>query len=438
MSKHILIVGGGYVGMYTARGLRRLIRSGEVTVTVVDPRGYMTYQPFLAEAVGGTIEPRHVVAPLNRVLKGARVLTGHVTRVDHEARTARFQPVQGPARTLTYDILVMAAGSITRALPIPGLAEHAVGFKSLGEAVHLRNHVLAQLAAAASTDDPLVRRRALTFVVVGGGFSGVEALAEMQGLADEALRYHDGIEPADLSWTLVEATGGILPELHPDLGRWTVDALRARGVDVWLETRLNSAEGGVARLSDGTSLEAGTLVWAAGGRPSPLAADSGLPVDEAGRLRATEYLTVAGLEDAFTAGDGAAVPDLTRPGRFTAPNAQHAVRQAKLLARNLAAHVRGGRLKAYRHAYLGSVAGLGHHQGVAQVHAIRLTGFLGWLAHRAYHLAWVPTFNHKARVLADWGLSMVFRREAVQLTAVEHAGEDFRRALTAGDLGRAA
>ncbi|SEG28220.1 NADH dehydrogenase [Nonomuraea solani] len=431
MSKHILIVGGGYVGMYTALGLRKLIRSGEATVTVVDPRGYMTYQPFLAEAAGGTVEPRHVVASLGRVLKGARVLTGRVTGVDHGARTAEFQPVQGPARTLAYDILVMAAGSITRTPPIPGLAEHAVGFKTVGEAVHLRNHVLAQLAAAASTDDEEIRRRALTFVVVGGGFSGVEALAELQGLADEATRYHDGIEPADLRWTLVEATDRILPELHEELGRWTVDALRSRGVDVRFGARLDSAENGVATLSDGTTLDAGTLVWAAGGRPNPLAAASGLPVDRIGRVRATEYLTVDGLPDAFAAGDGAAVPDLTRPGEFTAPNAQHAVRQAKLLGRNLVAYVRGRRLTAYRHAYLGSVAGLGHHQGVAQVHRLRLTGVLGWLAHRAYHLAWVPTLNHKARVLTDWTLSMLFRREAVELGAIENAGEDFREAVAA-------
>ncbi|MCK2217274.1 FAD-dependent oxidoreductase [Actinomadura sp. ATCC 31491] len=437
MSKHILIVGGGYVGMYTALGLRKLIRTGEVSVTVVDPRGYMTYQPFLAEAAGGAVEPRHVVASLGRVLTGVQVLTGRITRVDHDARSAEFQPVQGPARTLAYDILVMAAGSVTRLLPIPGLAEHAVGFKTVAEAVHLRNRVLAQLAAAASTDDEQVRRRALTFVVVGGGFSGVEALAEMQGLADEAVRHHPGVDRAELSWTLVEATGGILPELHPDLGRWTADALRARGVDVRLGTRLTSAEGGVAELSDGTRLDAGTLVWAAGGRPNPLAAASGLPVDGLGRITATEYLTVAGLADAFAAGDGAAVPDLTRPGEFTGPNAQHAVRQAKLLARNLVAYVRGRRLRPYRHAYLGSVAGLGHHQGVAQVYRLRLTGFLGWLAHRAYHLAWVPTLDHKARVLADWTLSALFRRETVQLAAIEHPDADFR-AAAAHDLPRAA
>ncbi|GLZ76307.1 NADH dehydrogenase [Actinorhabdospora filicis] len=427
--KKVLIIGGGYVGLYTALGLRSLVRRGEAEVTVVDPRGYMTYQPFLAEAAGGAIEPRHVVAPLNRTLPGMRVLTGRVTDVDHAARRATFVPAQGRAYQLDYDIVVMAAGSITRGLPIPELAEHAVGFKTVGEAVHLRNRVLAQLAAAASTDDPDVRRRALTFVVVGGGFSGVEALAEMQGLADDALRYHPQIARDELNWNLVEATGAILPELAPQLGEWTVKALRKRGVHVRLNARLESATGGLAVLSDGTELDAGTLVWAAGGRPNPLAADSGLPVDAIGRVKATPYLTIDGLDDAFAAGDGAAVPDLTNPGAFTAPNAQHAVRQAKLLGRNIVAHIRGRRMKAYKHAYLGSVAGLGHHQGVAQVYRVRLTGFLGWLAHRAYHLAWVPTLNHKARVLVDWLLAGVFRREAVQLTGLEHPETDFQEAV---------
>ncbi|MFI9558105.1 NAD(P)/FAD-dependent oxidoreductase [Nonomuraea endophytica] len=429
MRKQILIVGGGYVGLYTARGLRKLVRSGEAEVTIVDPRGYMTYQPFLAEAAGGQIEPRHVVAPLNRVLPRMRVLTGKITNVDHNERVATFQPAQGRPYEIAYDIVVMATGSITRGLPIKGLAEHAVGFKTVGEAVHLRNHVLAQLAAAASTDDGDVRRRALTFVVVGGGFAGVEALAEMQGLADDALRYHPQIRREELSWTLVEATGRILPEIHEDLGVWTAKALRERGVDVRLETRLTSAEDGVATMSDGTALDAGTIVWAAGGRPNPLAANSGLPVDRTGRILATEYLAVEGLADAFAAGDGAAVPDLTKPGAFTAPNAQHAVRQAKLLGRNIVAYIRGRKLKAYKHAYLGSVAGLGHHQGVAQVYRLRLTGFLGWVAHRAYHLAWVPTFNHKAKVLADWTLAMFFRREAVQLGGLEHPEKDFHEAL---------
>ncbi|MFG1943072.1 NAD(P)/FAD-dependent oxidoreductase [Nonomuraea sp. NPDC048826] len=428
MRKHILIVGGGYVGMYTALTLRKLIRTGEASVTVVDPRGYMTYQPFLAEAVAGSVEPRHVVAQLSRVLPGVRVLRGRITGVDHAGRRAAFQPVQGPARELTYDILVLAAGSVSRTLPIPGLAEHAVGFKSVAEAVHLRNRVLDQLAAAASTDDPDVRRRALTFMVVGGGFSGVEALAEMQGLADNVLRYHDGIRPDELRWVLVEAGDRILHEMHANLGRWTAEALRERGVDVRLGTRLASAEHGIARLDDGTEIDAGTLVWAAGVTANPLTAATGLPVDRAGRVRTTEFLTVEGVADAFAAGDLAAVPDVTRPGELVPPNAEHAVRQARRLGRNLVSYVRGRPLKAYRHSSLGSVAGLGHHQGVAQVIGIKLTGFLAWLVHCGYHLAMVPTLNHKARVLAGWTLSLLFRHDTVPLTAIEHPHDEFREA----------
>jgi NADH:ubiquinone reductase (H+-translocating) len=435
----ILIVGGGYIGMYTARRLERLLRRGEATVTVVDPRGYMTYQPFLAEAAAGTVEPRHVIAPLPRVLRRTRVLTGKIVSVDHARRLATFAPPRGPQRELRYDVLVMAAGSVSRVAPVEGLAEYGAGFKTVGEAVHLRNHVLGQLAAAASADDPAMysgrcasgRATALTFVVVGGGFAGVEALAELQGLADEAVRFHSALDRSELRWILVEATGRILPELDERLGQWTLRALRRRGVDVRLHTRLASAAHGTVRLEDGTELPAGTLVWAAGVRPNGLGAASGLPTDGAGRIEVGADLAVAGMAGVFAAGDIAAVPDLSRPGEFCAPNAQHAVRQSKVLARNIVAFARGGQLKPYRHAYVGSVAGLGHHQGVAQVYRIRLTGFAGWLAHRVYHLFWVPTLSHKARVLADWTLALFFRRETAQLTSLEHPADDFRDALRA-------
>ncbi|HZR49646.1 MAG TPA: NAD(P)/FAD-dependent oxidoreductase [Streptosporangiaceae bacterium] len=427
----ILIVGGGYIGMYTARRLERLLRRGEATVTVVDPRGYMTYQPFLAEAAGGSVEPRHVIAPLPRVLRRTRVLTGKIVSIDRAAHQAVFAPAQGPERILHYDVLVMAAGSVSRVLPVDGLAEYGAGFKTVGEAVHLRNHVLGQLAMAASTDDPAARAAALRFVVIGGGFAGVEALAELQGLADEAVRFHPALDRSELRWVLVEATGRILPELDERLGQWTLRALRRRGVDVRLHTRLASAARGTVLLDDGTELAAGTLVWAAGVRPSPLGASAGLPADKSGRIQVGADLAVTGVPGVFAAGDIAAVPDLTRPGEFCAPNAQHAVRQTKTLARNIIAFIRGGQLKPYKHAYLGSVAGLGHHQGVAQVYQIRLTGFAGWLAHRVYHLFWVPTLSHKARVLADWTLALFFRRETAQLTSLEHPEDDFHEALRA-------
>jgi NADH:ubiquinone reductase (H+-translocating) len=427
----ILIVGGGYIGMYTARRLERLLRRGEATVTVVDPRGYMTYQPFLAEAAGGSIEPRHVVAPLPRVLRHTRLLTGKIVSIDHAARQAVFAPAQGPERVLPYNVLVMAAGSISRTPPIEGLAEYGVGFKTVGEAVHLRNHVLTQLGIAASAADPAARAAALTFVVIGGGFAGVEALAEVQALADEAVRFYPALHRSELRWILVEATGRILPELDERLGQWALRALRRRGADVRLHTRLTSAAPGAVLLDDGTELAAGTLVWAAGVRPSPLGAAAGLPTDRTGRITVGPDLAVTSVPGAFAAGDMAAVPDLTRPGEFCAPNAQHAVRQSKVLAGNIVAYLRGGQLKPYRHAYLGSVAGLGHHQGVAQVYRVRLTGFAGWLAHRVYHLFWVPTLNHKARVLADWTLALFFRRDTAQLTSLEHPEDDFHEATRA-------
>ena len=427
----VLIAGGGYVGMYTARRLERLLRRGEATVTVVDPRGYMTYQPFLAEAAGGSIEPRHVIAPLPQVLRHTQVLTGKIVGIDHASRTAVFAPPQGPEQVLHYDVLVMAAGSVSRVQPVEGLAEHGAGFKTVSEAVHLRNHVLRQLAIAASAADPVTRAAALTFAVVGGGFAGVEALAELQGLADQAVRFNPALDPAELRWVLGEASSRILPELDERLGQWTLRALRRRGVDVRLRTRLASAAHGMVLLDDGTEMAAGTLVWAAGVRPSPLGAAAGLPTDKAGRILAGADLAVTGVPGVFAAGDIAAVPDLSRSGEFCAPNAQHAVRQTKVLARNIVAFGRGGKLKPYRHAYVGLVAGLGHHQGVAQVYRIRLTGFAGWLAHRVYHLFWVPTLSHKARVLADWTLALFFRRETAQLASLEHPADDFRDALRA-------
>ena len=428
----ILIVGGGFAGMYTARHLRRRLRRGEAVVTLVDPRGFMTFQPFLAEAAAGTIEPRHAVTSLRRVLPGTEVLSGRITRIDHAARRACFQPRDGTAYPLSYDILVLATGSVSRTLPIPGLAENAVGFKNLAEAIHLRNHVLAQLDNAASVQDPRQRRRALTFVVAGGGFAGVEAVAELQAMAERAGKYYPSLSPRQMRWVLVEATGRILPDLDPALGRWTIRALCRRGIQVRLGTQLVSAEGGRVVLDDGTELDAGTLVWTVGGTANPLASASGLPVDEGGRVRVTGCLSVTGVSDAYAAGDGAAVPDLTRPGTICGPNAQHAVRQAKTLAGNIVAGLRGQPPRPYRHRYLGSVATLGRRQGLTQVGRLRLHGFLAWLIARGYHLAWVPTLNHKVRVLADWAMSMFFHADAIPLTDLEHPGQEFTRALDTG------
>ncbi|MGY1715246.1 NAD(P)/FAD-dependent oxidoreductase [Geodermatophilus sp. SYSU D01106] len=424
----VLVVGGGYVGLYTALRLQKRLSRGGAEVVVVDPQPHMTYQPFLPEAAAGSVEPRHVVVPLRRTLPRCRVVTGAVLSLSHADRRARIAPVEGAPYELSYDVLVMAAGSVARTLPIPGLAEHGIGFKTVGEAIYLRNHVLARLDAAASTDDPAVRTRALTFTFVGGGYAGIEAFAELEDMARYAVEHHyPRLSPSDMRWVLVEATGRILPEVDLDMAAWTVRQLTARGMDVRLNTRLEEVADGVVRLSDGDSFASDTLVWTAGTRPNPLLAETDLPLDERGRVRCEPTLQVSGLEDAWAAGDLAAVPDLTKdtPGATTAPNAQHAVRQAKRLADNVVAVLRGEEPRPYRHAYAGSVASLGLHEGVAQVYGVKLKGWPAWFMHRAYHVSRVPTFNRKARVVADWALASVFRREVIALGQLQDPRREF-------------
>src|SRR3954470_9203538 len=367
----ILVVGGGYVGLYTALRLQKRLSRGRAEIVVVDPQPHMTYQPFLPEAAAGSVEPRHVVVPLRRTLPRCRMVTGAVTGLDHAEKRARIAPIEGEPYELSYDVLVMAAGSVARTLPIPGLAEHGVGFKNVGEAIYLRNHVLARLDAASSSDDPEVRRRALTFTFVGGGYAGVEAFAELEDMARYAIeRYYPRLSPTDMRWVLVEAMGRILPEVDLDMAAWTVKQLAARNMDIRLNTRLESiSDTGVVRLSDGDEFPSETIVWTAGTKPNPLLAETDLPVDARGRVQCEADVKVKATHDAWSAGDIAAVPDVTKsdPGATTAPNAQHAVRQARRLADNIVAVLDGEQPVPYRHEYAGSVASLGLHKGVAQV-----------------------------------------------------------------------
>ncbi|MFG2195907.1 NAD(P)/FAD-dependent oxidoreductase [Streptomyces sp. NPDC048639] len=445
----ILVVGGGYVGMYTALRLQRKLKRDEARIVVVDPEPYMTYQPFLPEAAAGSISPRHVVVPLRRVLDGCQVVIGEATAIDHAKRTATITTLateeDGTGSVdLEYDELVLAPGSVSRTLPVPGLAEHGIGFKTVEEAIGLRNHVLGQLDIASSTRDPDVRDAALTFVFVGGGYAGVEALAELEDMARYAARYYHNVSAEDMKWILVEATGRILPEVGEEMGKYAVSELRRRNIDVRLDTRLDSCEGRVAVLSDGSRHPTRTLVWTAGVKPHPILAATDLPLNERGRLVCTPSLRVEGTEHAWAAGDAAAVPDVTADakgkskspakgaGQECAPNAQHAVRQAKVLAENIVASLRGEPVKDYEHAYVGSVASLGLHKGVAHVYGRKLKGYPAWFMHRAYHLSRVPTWNRKARVLAEWTLAGLFKREIVSLGSLENPRAEFELAAGTG------
>ncbi|RKN37362.1 NAD(P)/FAD-dependent oxidoreductase [Streptomyces hoynatensis] len=433
----ILVVGGGYVGLYAARRILKKMRYGEATVTVVDPRSYMTYQPFLPEAAAGSISPRHVVVPLRRVLPGAEVLTGRVTSIDQDRKVAEVSPLVGRSYEVPFDYLVVALGAVSRTFPIPGLAEQGIGMKGVEEAIGLRNHVLEQLDKADSTTDPEIRRKALTFVFVGGGFAGAETVGEVEDMARDATRYYPGIKREDMRFLLVDVADKILPEVGHRLGEWGLEHLRKRGIEVHLKTSVTSCVDGHVVLNNGIEVDSNTIVWTAGVKPNPVLARYGLPLGPRGHVDTEPTLQVKGTDYIWSAGDNAQVPDLAAraagvENAWCPPNAQHALRQAKVLGDNVISGMRGFPQHEYRHASMGAVAGLGLHKGVAMIKLGRLTlrfrGRIGWYLHRGYHGMAVPTWNRKIRVFADWTLGLFLKREVVSLGAVERPREEFYEA----------
>jgi NADH dehydrogenase len=424
--QRILVVGAGFAGLYAAMGMKGLARAGH-RITVVNPENFMQYQPFLPEVASGTIDPRAVVVPLRSALRHCEIVIGEVDRLDHDARRATIRSIDGHQHERAYDVVVLAPGSTSRVLPIPGLAEHGIGFKTVQEAIHLRNRVLTQLDVAAAAEEEERRRAALTFVFVGGGYAGVEALGELEDLARAAVATYPTLHEGDLRWHLVDAAPKILPELGSRLAGYAADRLRDRGVEISVATRLDSYLEGVVALSDGRRFAADTLVWTAGVRPSALARRSGLPVDDAGRVRTDEELRVVGIEDAWAAGDAAAVPDRTTGG-IMPPTAQHGMRQGRRLARNLTARLEGTPLEPFVYRNVGAVCSLGRYKGVAVIWGIRLRGFPAWFAHRSYHLYAMPTLTRKVKIAADWTVALLFPRDLAQLGSLQRPHEPFERA----------
>ena len=403
-----LVVGGGFAGGYVARLL------GKRGATIVSPENFMLYTPMLPEAASGTLEPRHVVVPLRAMCPHAELILGRATALDFERQRARVEALEGVVEVRYLD-LVIALGSISRALPVPGLAEHAMGFKDLADAIALRNHVLRRLEAAdaASTDSD--RRRELTFVFVGAGYAGVEALAELSDLVRDALRYYPGLRDAPQRWVLVDAAPKILPEIPTRLGDYAAQQLTKRGVEIYVGTTLESVEANVAQLSNGERILTHTVVWTAGVKANPVLASLGLPLDERGRVKVDEVLRVEGLDHVWALGDAARVPNQATPGAFDPPTSQHALRQARRLAKNI-----GGDPQPYRYRMLGQVATLGRYKGIADVLGLRLTGFLGWFVTRTYHLYQLPLLSRKLRVVVDWTVSLLFRRDIAELGMLGH------------------
>lgn len=430
----ILIVGGGYAGFTAARQLEKQLNPGEAQVTLVDPLPYMTYQPFLPEVASGSIEPRHAVVSLRRHLKRTRVITAEVSQIDHASKTATITPEDGDAYTLGYDIVVVTAGNVSRTFPIAGIADHAVGLKHIEEAVWVRDKIIDNFNRAATMAPGPERSRLLTFVVVGGGFAGIEAFGEMRSLATALLADYPSLQFDDVQFHLIEAAGRIMPEVSEETALWVIKNLAERGATVHLNTQCTSAVDGVVETSNGDKFPTDVIVWTAGQMANPLVKGfTDLPVNERGNVRARADLRIEGdegiVEDAWTAGDIAAVPDLSGGGvnGFCVPNAQHAVRQARVLAENIVATLRGDAPTDYYHENMGAVAGLGLGVGAFQSGKTAITGLPAWAMHRGYHGVAIPTYERKLRVFGGWLGQLVLGRDFVSLSKVSEPKAFFKR-----------
>jgi NADH:ubiquinone reductase (H+-translocating) len=407
-----LIVGGGFAGATVARLV------GKRGATLVNPDNFMIYTPLLPEAAAGTLEPRHVVVPLRQMCRHVELLLGSATTHDLASRVVVAETLGGTFE-IRYDRLVVALGAIPRVFPVPGLREHGRGFKDVADAIGLRNRLLRQLEAAAARIDPAERERDLGFVFVGAGYAGVEALGELHDLAQDAVkRYYPSLRDARQRWVLVDAAPTILSEIPRKLGAYTHRELVKRGIEINVETTLASFDANGAVLSSGEHIPARTLVWAAGVKANPVLAALELPLDDRGRVVVSPTLQVQGHDCVWALGDCAAVPNSRTPGRFDPPTCQHALRQARQLARNLF-----GTPRPYGYRMLGQVATLGRYKGIAELPGVRLRGFLGWFVARTYHLYALPTTRRRARVVADWTVALFFRRDIVELSALTRPHE---------------
>ena len=423
----ILIVGGGYAGFYTAWKLEKHLRKGEAEVTIVDPLPYMTYQPFLPEVAAGSIEARHSVVALRRHLKRTNVVAAKVTGINHAGKVATITPIAGEPYEFAYDQIVVTAGAVSRTFPIPGIADNAIGLKTIEEAVAIRDRLMSNFDKASTLPPGPDRDRLLTVVVVGGGFAGIEVFAELRSLASSLVKSYPQITFDDTHFHLIEAMSRIMPEVSLKTSEWVLKNLAQRGASVHLDTQVTGAVGGNIELSTGETIPSDLIIWTAGVMANPTVVRGGdLPIEERGRIRTRADLRVGSedeiVEGAWAAGDVSAVPDLTGGGvgGYCVPNAQHAVRQAKLLAKNLVGVLRGELPREYYHKNLGAVAGLGLWVGVFQSGKLALKGPIAWIAHRGYHGLAMPSWERKWRVLWGWWNNFWLGRDMVNLSTVQN------------------
>jgi NADH:ubiquinone reductase (H+-translocating) len=445
----VVIAGGGFGGFYAARTLERLLPPHSARVTLVSDVNFLLFTPLLPGAAAGTLEPRHVVVPLREELHRTDLWLGRVAGADPERATLTVERSQGDRRSgsdrshidqrpgqhdgrhheLRYDQLIVALGSVSRTQPVPGLIEHAIGFKTLSEAIALRNRVILMLETAETVPDAATRAEYLTFVFAGAGYAGLEGVAELQGFMGDVIDLYPRCRVQGMRWVLLEARERVMPEVAPSLAAFAQRELRGRGIEIRTQTRIAEVTDRSVRLDDGVTIPARTVVWTAGVRPHPVVARLGLALTEGGRIEVDRTMRVRGHRNVWAIGDAAAVPDPARRGHPSPPTAQHALRQGRLVARNVAAElgaggmVRGRRVRPFRYRTLGVFVDLGRHRAVASTVGIRWRGFPAWFLARTYHMANMPGSKRKLRLLVDWTVALLFSRDTSELGQLGHPPE---------------
>src|SRR5262245_2979906 len=418
MAWNVVIAGGGFGGAMAARELERILPKQSTRLVLVNDVNFLLYTPFLPEAAAGTLEPRHVVTPLREILKRTYLRLGSVAGHDPAAKTVELRTREGDSEQLPYDQLLVALGSVSRVLPVPGLSEHAIGFKSLADAIWLRNHVIETLEAANASEDPARRDELLTYVFVGGGYAGLEALAELQDFAADAIESYPRARLHGMRWVLVEASDRVLPEIDAELAIYALRELRGRGIDIRLGTTLEEVRADSAHLATGETLPTRTVVWTAGVAPHPSLRQLSLPLDERGRVPVDEHLRAKGMEAVWAIGDCAAAPDPR--GGLCPPTAQHAVRQGPVAARNIAAELGIGDARPFDYRGSAAFVNLGRYKAVGKVGSRTFRGFPAWWMARTYHMSQIPGVARKARAVIDWTASLPFRRDISEVGSIGH------------------
>ena len=424
MAWDIVIAGGGFGGYYTARTLERILPPHSARITLVNDVNFMLYTPLLPGAAAGSLEPRHVVVPLREELRSSDLWLGHVVGAEPERNVLIVDSVDGRRHELRYDQLVVALGSISRTLPIPGLAEHAVGFKTLSEAIALRHRVISLLEIAETVPNAEDRAEYLTIVFVGAGYAGLEGLAELQDFVTDVLHLYPRCRVQGVRFILVEAKDRVMQEVAPSLAAFAQRELRGRGIELRLNATVQEVGPRAITLSDGEVIRTRTVAWTAGVKPSPVLARLGLPITEQGRVVADRTMRVPGFDNVWAIGDAAAVPDPARPGHPCPPTAQHAIRQGRRVARNIAAELgAGGTVRPFTYKTKGVFVDMGRNRAVASTMGIRWRGFPAWFLARTYHMANMPGFERKARLLVDWTVSLLFSRDISELGQIGNPPE---------------